>query len=42
PKVKGTVAQGSEVIRIFNQIGWKWGGNWKSAKDYQHFSQDGG
>lgn len=41
PEVKGTVAQGSEVIRIFNQIGWKWGGNWKSAKDYQHFSRDG-
>lgn len=41
PKAKGTIASHSEVIRVFNQIGWKWGGSWKSAKDYQHFSRDG-
>ena len=22
--------------------GWKWGGDWPGAKDYQHFSSTGG
>jgi len=30
-----------EVIAAFERIGWQWGGNWNSAKDYQHFSASG-
>jgi hypothetical protein len=37
--VKGMVTP--EVIAIFKKHGWKWGGNWSSSKDYQHFSIGG-
>jgi len=29
------------VVSAFARQGWKWGGNWKSAKDWQHFSVGG-
>jgi poly-gamma-glutamate synthesis protein (capsule biosynthesis protein) len=29
------------VWRAFHRIGWEWGGTWRSAKDYQHFSSNG-
>jgi len=29
------------VVKIFNNYGWIWGGNWKSSKDYMHFSFSG-
>lgn len=38
---KGTITNDSDVIKVFDNIGWKWGGNWKRSKDYQHFSQNG-
>ena len=25
------------ATKVFKQHGWKWGGDWKSMKDYQHF-----
>jgi len=27
----------SKIVQIFKRRGWKWGGEWKGAKDYQHF-----
>ncbi|SFV71426.1 hypothetical protein MNB_SV-13-1361 [hydrothermal vent metagenome] len=30
----------SPATRIFKKYGWKWGGDWKTIKDYQHFSFD--
>jgi hypothetical protein len=36
----GMIEQGS-VKKVFESIGWKWGGEWESLKDYQHFSQSG-
>lgn len=29
------------VVKTFNNYGWVWGGNWRSAKDYMHFSFTG-
>ena len=29
------------VVRAFAAIGWKWGGDWVSMKDYMHFSATG-
>lgn len=29
------------VVKTFRKYGWKWGGDWNSIKDYQHFSKDG-
>jgi len=26
--------------KLFKKHGWKWGGDWKSSKDYQHFYRD--
>jgi hypothetical protein len=32
---------GDPVVRAFRSVGWRWGGNWRSLKDYQHFSATG-
>jgi peptidoglycan LD-endopeptidase CwlK len=37
PSVKGTLDRFSKVVKIFKQEGWKWGGDWKNSKDWQHF-----
>jgi hypothetical protein len=29
------------LVAAFAAEGWKWGGNWRSSKDYQHFSVTG-
>jgi hypothetical protein len=26
-----------KAVKIFKNYGWKWGGDWNSIKDYQHF-----
>lgn len=38
-KNKGTITADSEVVKIFKKRGWKWGGDYKSLKDYQHFDK---
>lgn len=37
----GMLTPGSAGVKAFTTAGWKWGGTWASAKDYQHFSNDG-
>jgi poly-gamma-glutamate synthesis protein (capsule biosynthesis protein) len=37
----GMIVRGEVVLRAFRRIGWGWGGDWSSAKDYQHFSANG-
>jgi D-alanyl-D-alanine carboxypeptidase len=37
----GMIHPGDVLVRAFRTIGWKWGGNWRSLKDYQHFSATG-
>ena len=27
------------VVRVFTSRGWRWGGDWTSSKDYQHFDK---
>jgi hypothetical protein len=41
PCRKGMACPGNVLVRAFEAIGWGWGGNWTSAKDYQHFSASG-
>ncbi len=41
PGLQGTITERSPAVRHFRHIGWKWGGEWRSAKDYQHFSWNG-
>lgn len=37
----GVIVADDVVVSAFKAIGWKWGGEWTSLKDYQHFSADG-
>jgi len=35
----GTISANSELVKEFKKKGWKWGGDWTSLKDYQHFEK---
>jgi peptidoglycan L-alanyl-D-glutamate endopeptidase CwlK len=35
----GTICPDSEIVKVFKEKGWSWGGDWKSLKDYQHFQK---
>lgn len=37
----GLILTESAIVKAFKAKGWGWGGDWKSSKDYQHFSADG-
>jgi hypothetical protein len=37
----GMILAKGALVKAFKAKGWKWGGDWKSLKDYQHFSKDG-
>jgi hypothetical protein len=37
----GMIKADGLVVKTFKKYGWKWGGEWNSIKDYQHFSKDG-
>jgi hypothetical protein len=37
----GVIHAGDVVTNAFAAIGWGWGGNFSSTKDYQHFSANG-
>ena len=36
---KGALTADHPVVRAFLRLGWDWGGNWTSLKDYQHFEK---
>ncbi len=38
-RAPGTLAPDCPVVKTFIRLGWTWGGNWKSLKDYQHFQK---
>lgn len=38
----GMIVEGDVVTQAFAEMGWPWGGNWRSLKDWMHFSQSGG
>ena len=37
----GMVVAGDVVVRAFSAAGWEWGGDFRSFRDYQHFSETG-
>lgn len=41
PVRRGMITPSGVVTRAFDTIGWGWGGNYRSLKDYQHFSASG-
>lgn len=40
-EMPGMIQPDDAAVEAFRAIGWKWGGTWRSAKDYQHFSATG-
>jgi len=36
---KAMLLANDKTVEIFKKYGWKWGGDWKKVKDYQHFSK---
>ncbi len=42
PSKPGTLTKDSAVTKIFLRHGWRWGGNYAGAKDYQHFDKGKG
>jgi peptidoglycan LD-endopeptidase CwlK len=39
PSIAGTFTSDHPIVRAFLRLGWDWGGNWTSPKDYQHFEK---
>jgi D-alanyl-D-alanine carboxypeptidase len=37
----GMILRSGVLVKAFKAKGWKWGGDWTSYKDYQHFSANG-
>ena len=37
----GVLVSGSDAVQAFRAVGFRWGGHWRTAKDYQHFSRSG-
>lgn len=35
----GVLHAGDPVVRLFTDRGWRWGGDWRTPKDYQHFER---
>jgi hypothetical protein len=38
---RGMLVRGDAIVTAFAERGWGWGGDWSSAKDYQHLSSTG-
>lgn len=36
---KALLLPDSKAVKIFKKYAWKWGGDWKYTKDYQHFQK---
>ncbi len=39
PEIEGTLRSDHPIVLTFLRLGWEWGGNWTSLKDYQHFEK---
>jgi hypothetical protein len=39
PTAAGVLTKNHPIVRAFARLGWTWGGNWTSLKDYQHFEK---
>jgi hypothetical protein len=39
-RIVGMIPLHADVLRMFLDTGWKWGGDWKDEKDYMHFEDE--
>lgn len=37
----GTLTKNNFIVKELKKRGWRWGGDWTSLKDYQHFNKPG-
>lgn len=37
----GMIVDGDVAVEAFSGIGWEWGGDWSTLKDWMHFSENG-
>ena len=37
---EGKIDKNDVCYKLFHERGWKWGGDWKTVKDYQHFEKE--
>ena len=35
----GLLHNGDSAVRVFTDLGWRWGGDWAAPLDYQHFER---
>jgi hypothetical protein len=40
-RATGMIHPGDAAVEAFAAVGWAWGGDWHSLKDWQHFSANG-
>ena len=40
PEHRAVLLPGDPAVRAFKKRGWRWGGEWHSIKDYQHFDKN--
>lgn len=40
PKKPGTFSSDHPIVKKFIELGWRWGGNFQSFKDYHHFDKE--
>jgi hypothetical protein len=38
-QLPGKIVHGDEAYKVFIKHGWKWGGDWETPQDYQHFEK---
>jgi hypothetical protein len=39
PADKAVILSSDKIVKLFKAKGWRWGGDWHSIKDYQHFDK---
>ena len=39
PGDRAMLLKNDKATRLFKDYGWKWGGDWRTVKDYQHFDK---
>jgi len=37
---KALILGSDKIVKIFKKYGWRWGGDWRCCKDYQHFDKN--